>query len=118
MSACPEQSHPTSSPNRIRRDPRLYQIGALSGLLVYGLTALGFDVSLPRAALILSAALATQFACTRIGRLPAFEPRRALSSGLSLGLLLRTNSALLAVLAAAVAIASKVVLRWRFRGTR
>jgi Na+-transporting NADH:ubiquinone oxidoreductase subunit NqrB len=80
---------------------------------MYGLASLRLDVSAPRVALLLGAALATQFACTRIARLPAFDPRSALISGLSLCLLLRTNSALLAVLAAAAAIASKFLLRSR-----
>lgn len=94
-------------------DPRLYQIGALSALLLYGLTALDLDVSLPRAALLLSGALATQLACTRIWRLPAFDPKSALISGLSLCLLLRTNSAAVALFAAAAAISSKFLLRFR-----
>ncbi|PYO55606.1 MAG: Na+-transporting NADH:ubiquinone oxidoreductase, subunit NqrB, partial [Candidatus Rokuibacteriota bacterium] len=42
---------------------------------------------------------------------PGFDPRSALISGLSLCLLLRTNSLTLAVLTAALAIASKFVLR-------
>ncbi len=108
----PEDS-PDRRPGPILRDPRLYQIGALSGLLLYGLASLRLDVSLARVALLLAAALSTQLACTRIARLPAFDPRSALISGLSLCLLLRTNSALLAALAAAAAIASKFLLRWR-----
>ena len=101
--------------SRIRapRDPRLYQIGALSALFLYGLAALDLDVSASRAALLLSATLATQFACTRIFRLPAFDPKSALISGLSLCLLLRTNSAAVALLAAAAAITSKFLLRLR-----
>ncbi|HYB53144.1 MAG TPA: RnfABCDGE type electron transport complex subunit D [Thermoanaerobaculia bacterium] len=94
-------------------DPRLYQIGALSGLLAYGLATLGLDVSPARAALLLAAALGAQFACTKIWRLPAFEPRSAIISGLSLGLLLRCGSPALAVLAAAAAVSSKFLLRWR-----
>ncbi|HTO89183.1 MAG TPA: RnfABCDGE type electron transport complex subunit D [Thermoanaerobaculia bacterium] len=92
-------------------DPRWYQIGALSGLLLYGLTSLDFDVTLARVALLLAAAISTQFVCTRIWRLPSFDPKSALISGLSLCLLLRTNSASLAVLAAAAAVSSKFLLR-------
>src|SRR6185295_20230647 len=94
-------------------DPRLYQIASLLGLLIYGATALDFEVGPGRAAAILSAVLATQYLCTRLWKLPAFDPASALISGLSLCLLLRTNSPLLAVAAAAVAIASKFVLRWK-----
>ena len=44
------------------RDPRWYQIAVLSGLFLYGRTFLDFDVSWPRAALILGCALGTQWA--------------------------------------------------------
>ena len=62
---------------------------------------------------LLGAALLTQYACTRLWRLPAFDPRSALISGLSLCLLLRANSVWLVVLTAVVTIASKFVIRWR-----
>ncbi|HEV2845465.1 MAG TPA: RnfABCDGE type electron transport complex subunit D [Thermoanaerobaculia bacterium] len=94
-------------------DPRLYQILMLSCLLAYGVTRLDLEIRPLRAALLLGLALLTQFACTRLWRLPAFDPRSALISGLSLCLLLRTNSVWLAVLAAVVTIASKFVLRFR-----
>ncbi len=94
-----------------RLDPRLYQIVALAGLLGYGSWKLGFDTSLPIMLLILAAALATQHACTHLWKLPAFEPRSALISALSLCLLLRTNDPRWAVVAAIVAVASKFVLR-------
>jgi Na+-transporting NADH:ubiquinone oxidoreductase subunit NqrB len=68
-------------------------------------------VTVPRAALLLGTALLTQLAGTRLCRLPAFDPKSALISGLSLGLLLRTGSPLLAAATAAVAVASKFVLR-------
>jgi Na+-transporting NADH:ubiquinone oxidoreductase subunit NqrB len=93
------------------RDPRLYQILVLAALLVYGVAALDFEVTPPRTALLLGTALVTQFACTKIRRLPAFDPKSALISGLSLCLLLRTGSPWLAVATAVVTIASKFVLR-------
>ena len=93
------------------QDPRLYQILVLTCLLVYGVARLDFEISAGRAMLLLGTALLTQLACTRLWRLPAFDPKSALISGLSLCLLLRTNSALLAVLAAAVTIGSKFILR-------
>jgi len=95
------------------QDPRLYQILVLACLLVYGVVRLDFEISAGRALLLLGTALLTQLACTRLWRLPAFDPRSALISGLSLCLLLRTSSAALAVLAAAVTIASKFALRVR-----
>jgi enediyne biosynthesis protein E5 len=94
-------------------DPRLYQIAVLSCLLVYGVFGLDFEVSLLQAAVLLGTALLTQAVCTRLWHLPAFDPRSALISGLSLCLLLRTSSLLLAVVAAVLTIASKFVLRWR-----
>src|SRR5262249_38908426 len=94
-----------------RRDPRLYQIGALLLLLIYGWIGLNFDLSFAQAIITLVAALTVQFACTRIWKLPAFDPRSALISGLSLSLLLRSNSLWLVVATAAVTIASKFLLR-------
>jgi len=95
------------------KDPRLYQILILSLLLVYGVARLDLEIRPLQAFLLLGTALLTQWACTRLWRLPAFDARSALISGLSLCLLLRTNSAVLAVLAAAVTIASKFVIRFR-----
>jgi hypothetical protein len=96
-----------------RFDPRIYQIAVLGSLLVYGLAALEFEVSAGRAALILGAALVTQYGCTRLWRLGAFDPRSALISGLSLCLMLRTNHAEVALLAAVITIASKFAIRLR-----
>ena len=94
-------------------DPRLYQIASLLGLLIYGATGLDFEVGPARATAILATVLVTQYLCTRWWKLPAFDPSSALISGLSLCLLLRTNSMALAIAAAVVAIASKFVLCWR-----
>jgi enediyne biosynthesis protein E5 len=94
------------------RDPRLYQIVTLAGLLIYGMAVLNFDVSPLRVILLLGTALATQLACTRLFKLPAFDPRSPTISALSLCLLLRTNTFGLAAAAAVTAIASKFLLRW------
>jgi Na+-translocating ferredoxin:NAD+ oxidoreductase RnfD subunit len=94
-------------------DPRYYQISILSALLVYGIAWLDFEVSFARAVVILASAVLTQYVCTRLWQLPVYDPRSALISGLSLCLLLRTNSAPIAVVTAAVAIASKFLLRVR-----
>lgn len=102
-----------SNPHPRLRDPRLYQILVLSCLLVYGVTRLDLEVKPERALLLLATALLTQYACSRAWRLPAFDPRSALISGLSLCLLLRTSSPMLAVLAAGVTISSKFLLRVR-----
>jgi len=93
-------------------DPRFYQFAVLSGLLLYGLGWLHFDITPDRAALLLSTALLTQYVCTKLWGLPKFDPKSALISGLSLCLLLRTNYPLLAIAAAVITVASKFVIRW------
>lgn len=94
-------------------DPRLYQIGVLSGLLVYGVGWLDFEIAVPRTALLLLTVLATQAVCDRLdGPRPA-NWKSALISGLSLCLLLRTNRPELAVLGAVLAIAGKFLFRIR-----
>lgn len=95
------------------RDPRYYQIAALSGLLAYGMGWLDFEVHAWQALMTLGCALATQWLCTHVWRLPAFDPKSALISGLSLCLLLRTNDIELIAITAIVTIASKFLLRWR-----
>src|SRR5688572_4859375 len=92
-------------------DPRHYQIAVLAGLLTYGLFWLDFEITLPRAAILLGASLAVQFVCSRLWKLPRFDPRSAVISGLSLCLLLRTNSEVIALVCVVITIASKFVLR-------
>lgn len=94
-------------------DPRLYQIGVLASLLVYGMGWLGFDITPARAALILSTVLATQALCDRLDGPRPPNTKSALISGLSLCLLLRTNYAPLAFLGAVIAIVGKFVFRYR-----
>ena len=94
-------------------DPRLYQIATLGSLLVYGVGWLGFDVPISHAVAILITVLLTQLAATRLSGRPGFDPKSALISGLSLCLLLRTNSVDLVVLTAAIAILGKFILRVR-----
>jgi len=96
-----------------RVDPRLYQIAVLASLLTYGLVWLHFDVSALYCGLVVVTALVTQAVCTRIVGLPAFDPKSALISALSLCLLLRTNHLALAVFAAALTIALKFTFRLR-----
>lgn len=94
-------------------DPRAYQIASLSGLLLFGMLARGFDVTPARAAFLLLACLLAQRSFERWFGIGRFEPRSALISGLSLCLLLRTNSWLLALLTVVIAIGSKFLLRVR-----
>ena len=94
-----------------RIDPRLYQIAVLASLLAYGAIWLDFGVSWGRITVVLATCLATQFVCTRRWRLPRYDPRSALISGLSLSLLMRTAHPALAVIAAVVTISSKFLIR-------
>jgi enediyne biosynthesis protein E5 len=95
----------------VTRDPRHYQIATLASLLGYGILALDFEIGAGRATAILSTALLTQYICTKVWRVPAFDPRSALISGLSLCLLLRTNEVTLALLAAIIAVSSKFLVK-------
>ncbi len=94
-------------------DPRLYQIAVLSGLLLYGLGALDFEIGWIQVAVTLSVAVGTQWLCSKVWRERAFDSRSAMISGLSLCLLLRTNSLLLVTGTAALAVGSKFLFRWR-----
>jgi enediyne biosynthesis protein E5 len=103
--------NPNCFPSLLRSDPRYYQIAALSSLLIYGVGWLGFDIEWPQIVISVGTVLITQYACTRLFRLPSFDPRSPLISGLSLCLLLRTNSLLPALLTAVITIVSKFVLK-------
>ena len=96
---------------RFSSDPRHYQIVVLSSLLIYGVGWLEFDIAWPQLAVSLATALLVQYACTQIFSLPSFDPRSPVISGLSLCLLLRSNTLLLAFLTATVTIASKFVFK-------
>ncbi len=99
---------------RFFRDPRIYQITALTGLLLYGVHALDFEIGPLQVIVTLATVLAAQWLCNRfLAGKNAFEPRSALISGLSLCLLLRTNSLWLAAAAPTAAVASKFLLRWK-----
>src|SRR4029077_2880060 len=104
---------------RHARDPRDYQVFALSTLLVLGELAFGFDVSWLQVGITLTSALAWQWLAASMGwpstlatsTSPPFEWKSALISGLSLCLLLRTRILLWAAVAGVVAVGSKYVLR-------
>jgi Na+-transporting NADH:ubiquinone oxidoreductase subunit NqrB len=91
-------------------DPRYYQIAVLAGLLTYGTLVLEFDLRPGQIPLTLAVALFTQWACTRIWQLPAFDPRSALISALSLCLLLRVDALWVAAAGAVAAIAGKFLI--------
>jgi enediyne biosynthesis protein E5 len=92
-------------------DARHYQIAALSTLLVFNLGRLDFGARPLNSALAIGGALATQALCMRLCKLPSFDPRSALITGLSLSLLLRADAAWLHLIASVIAIGSKFVFR-------
>ena len=95
------------------RDPRYYQVAVLTSLLAFGIGVLDFGIRWQNAAAILLTAQAVQFIGTRAAGLPRFDPLSALITSLSLTLLLRTELIALAMLAAAIAIGSKFLIRVR-----
>ena len=98
--------------DRLRADPRTWQILSLSLLLVLGIGWLDFDQAPANVALILVAALATQWVGTRLTSDAPFDPLSPLITALSLSLLLRTSTPEWLALAAALAIGSKFVIRF------
>ncbi|MFZ4702572.1 MAG: RnfABCDGE type electron transport complex subunit D, partial [Candidatus Methylumidiphilus sp.] len=88
-----------------------YQICILGSLLAYGTLTLHFEVSLLQASVTLASVIAFQALFTYGVRIPHYEFKSALISGLSLCLLLRANSLSLLILASGLAIASKFLLR-------
>ncbi len=94
------------------KDPRYYQIAVLASLLAYGAGWLSFDIGFRQITILLGTVLATQFLCGKFFNVAAFDPRSALISGLSLCLLLRTNSWALIAATAVFTIASKFLFKW------
>ena len=97
----------------LRLDPRWYQIGALAGLLTFGVWRLDFGLGPTQLGITLLTALGTQYAAARLTGATRCEWRSALISGLSLCLLLRASSPWLLAAGAGAAIGSKFLLRWR-----
>ena len=101
----------SSLARHLPQDPRYYQIGVLTTLLVAGLTLFDFDLRPANVAAIVLTALAVQGLGGRLSGLARFDARSALISACSLCLLLRTGDMWLAAAAAAISIGSKFVLR-------
>lgn len=97
------------------KDPRYFQMMALSGLLLYGIVWLDLGIRLENVLVIVPTALLFQYVLTRVFHLPVFDPKSALISSMSLTLLLRTDLWYLAVLGALITIASKFLIRSRRR---
>lgn len=94
-------------------DPRDHQLTVLTSMLAYGLFWLKFDLNPLKIAAIILTALATQYAATRVWKLPCFEWKSAAISGLSLSILMRSDSFAISLALACVAILSKFVIRYK-----
>lgn len=95
------------------QDPRYYQIAVLTSLVCFGVLVLDFGIRWQNAVTIVATALLAQFLGTLHARLPRFDPLSPLVTSLSLTLLLRTDQVGLAAAAAAIAISSKFLIRFR-----
>lgn len=96
--------------DKILKDPRHYQILTLSTLLVYGIVASIFEISAVQIVGIFVAALSTQYLGCLMNAV-RFEPRSALITALSLSLLLRADGVAPLMMAAAIGVGSKFMLR-------
>lgn len=92
-------------------DARIWQITALSSLLVFGVGYLGFDQPVAGIGLILAAAMATEWVGRRYVDGTSFDPLSPMVTALSLSILLRAVSPGWLMLAAVLAIGSKFVVR-------
>jgi len=96
----------------LKRDPRHYQIGVLTSLILLGVFHYAFQLPWWHVVACVGSTLGTQMIADKsVGR--KFDPRSPLISALSLTILLRTNSVTLSIAAGILAVASKYVLRWR-----
>jgi len=98
--------------NLLKLDPRWYQISVLSTFFCYGFFWLNLDITVLRAVLIVGSSLIFQYLLSKWVKLPNFEYKSALISAISLCLLLRCNSHLIALLASFIAIGSKFLVRF------
>ncbi|MDO8433105.1 MAG: RnfABCDGE type electron transport complex subunit D [Candidatus Binatus sp.] len=94
-------------------DPRLFQIFALGILLAIGAWFRDFSLRPTQAILTFAAALATQWACWPLTPNKPRSLRSAIITSLSLSLLLRADNLLVHPIAAAAAISSKSIFRFR-----
>ena len=95
----------------LQRDARHFQIVYLSLFLVYGLFALGWDTYLPKLALTFAVCLGTQAVFIRIHRKQWQALKSAAISSLGLCLLLKTNAMETVLIAGALTIGSKFLIR-------
>lgn len=93
-------------------DPRYFQIAVLTTLIVAGALVLDIGIRPGHAVALVISAQACQFIAARLTG-ANFDPRSAVITSLSLTLLLRTDDVRLVIVAAALAIGGKFLLRVR-----
>ena len=109
----PKALSPAQWTKAILADPRHYQIGVLSSLILLGVFHFAFQLPWWHVLACVGSTLGTQAAADKVvGR--QFDPRSPLISALSLTLLLRTGSVSLSIAAGVLAVASKYLIRWRW----
>ncbi|MEX6634630.1 RnfABCDGE type electron transport complex subunit D [Hyphococcus lacteus] len=96
--------------DKIAKDPRHYQLLTLSTLLAYGIASGIFEISAAQIVGIFAAALSAQYLGCLMNAV-RFEPRSALITALSLSLLLRGDGVAPLMMAAAIGVGSKFMLR-------
>ncbi|MBK9175883.1 MAG: RnfABCDGE type electron transport complex subunit D [Flavobacteriales bacterium] len=94
-----------------RHDARHFQILFLASFLLYGIGVLQWDAEVRRYLLLFGTCLLVQAAFIHWKRLPWHSIKSAMVTGLGMSLLLKSGSPWTLVLGAAVAIASKFLLR-------
>jgi enediyne biosynthesis protein E5 len=104
-------SYPTIRPGSIVGDARHFQIATLASLLVLHILWFDLGASPLQAAVTIAAALAAQYGFVRLTGSGRFDWRSPLITGLSLSLLLRTQMPVLWLLAPALGIGSKFLIR-------
>lgn len=92
------------------KDPRHYQLATLSAVLVFGVVSRAFEISPLQIGAIFAAALFTQYLGS-VMTASRIEVRSALITSLSLSLLLRADALTPLMVAAAIAVGSKFMLR-------
>lgn len=92
------------------RDARIFQIVALTSLLIFGLIVRSFEIPPAHIIIVFLSALATQWLGAFLNAIK-FDPKSPLITALSLTLLLRAESPWPLALAAAIAIGSKFSMR-------
>ncbi len=95
----------------IFKDPRHYQLLTLSALLIFGVATRAFEVSTLQIAAIFASALGVQFLGSLMTAI-RFEPRSAMITALSLSLLLRSDGLAPLMIAAAIGVSAKFMLRF------